>query len=273
MLAPLPRPPEQRRGALTRQCHSKQIDGPKMSEHLTPIRLYEQVVLRLRGEVIAGRLRDGDKLPSENELARHFGVSRTAIREAIKALVEQGAVVVRPGSGTYVARLGERPLRRSLEWLAEAQGSGGDAYLVELRQLLEPGVCALAAQRISEEQLLDLATCLQLADSGRSDPEAFIDADMRFHRTIAEASANPLVGSLLDSVGELLRSQRMKYFSVPSAPERAQRHHRVILEMLVNHDVDGARAAMDEHLQQVARDVEHAALSSLTRKSHRRSRS
>jgi GntR family transcriptional repressor for pyruvate dehydrogenase complex len=80
-------------------------------EHVEAVRLYEVVVERLQKLVIDGQLKEGDRLPSESDLARQFGVSRTAIREAIKSLVEQGVVVVRPGSGTYVDRTDQRPLQ------------------------------------------------------------------------------------------------------------------------------------------------------------------
>ena len=227
-----------------------------MYEQVEAVRLYEVVVERLQRLVIGGQLKEGDRLPSESDLAREFGVSRTAIREAITSLVEQGVVVVRPGSGTYVDRTDQRPLQRTLSWLARIHGLEGDRYLVELRQLLEPGVSALAAERATEEQVSEMRRALDAADLVRNRGEEFVEADLRFHRLIGESSQNPLVGALLDSIGDLLRTQRLNYFSVPGAPERAQKHHRKILRMVELHLPAEAQHAMDDHLRQVIRDVE-----------------
>ena len=232
--------------------------GLGVSDPVQTMRLYEVVVTRLQKEVIEGRLKHGDRLPSEHELAQHFGVSRTAIREAIKALVEQGVVAVRPGSGTYVARTDQRPLQRTLSWMTRVWGADGDRYLLELRQLLEPGVCALAARRATREQIDEMKSIFSSAESWKSDPEKFVEADLSFHRLMGEASQNPLVGALLDSVGDLLHAQRARYVSVPGAASRAQRHHRKILEVLELRDPDAAFQAMADHLRQVVRDVQRA---------------
>ena len=85
-----------------------------------------------------------------------------------------------------------------------------------------------------------------------------MEADLSFHRLIGEASQNPLVGALLDSVGDLLHAQRTRYVSVPGAASRAQRHHRKILEVLELRDADAAFEAMADHLRQVVRDVQRA---------------
>lgn len=232
-----------------------------MYEPIEPVRLSEVVVERLQQLVIGGQLKEGDRLPSEADLARQFGVSRTAIREAIRSLVEQGVVVVRQGSGTYVDRPDQRPLQRTLSWLARTQGAEGDKYLVELRQLLEPGVCALAAVRATEEdvaKMKEAAAEMKRAIKAADSTEIIVDADLRFHQLIGEASQNPLVGALLDSIADLLRMQRLHYSSVPGAPERAQRYHDEIAKIVALHKPDEAYHAMQAHLRQVMHDVEGA---------------
>ncbi|MGA3214878.1 MAG: FadR/GntR family transcriptional regulator [Acidimicrobiales bacterium] len=227
-----------------------------MYEQIEPIRLYEIVVERLQDLVIDGQLKVGDRLPSELDLARNFGVSRTAIREAIGSLVEQGIVVVRPGSGTYVSRADGRPLQRTLSWLARVQGEAGDSYLAELRQLLEPGVCALAAERATEEQISEMNLALDAAHRTRTQPEEFIDADLRFHRLLAEASHNPLVGALLDSIGDLLRNQRIRYYVASGGTKNTERNHRKILDLVAQRRPADAYQAMQDHLRQVIHDAE-----------------
>ena len=227
-----------------------------MYEQIEPIRLYEVVVERLKDLVVEGQLKPGDRLPSELDLAKKFGVSRTAIREAIGALVEQGIVVVRPGSGTYVNQTDGRPLQRTLSWLARIQGSAGDSYLAELRRLLEPGVCALAAERATDEQISQMDAALQSAVHAKKHAEEFIEADLRFHRLLAEASQNPLVGALLDSIGDLLRTQRIRYFIASGSTENTERNHRNILNLVAQRRPEDAYRAMEEHLRQVVRDAE-----------------
>ena len=227
-----------------------------MYEQIEPIRLYEVVVERLQDLVVDGQLNPGDRLPSELDLAKKFGVSRTAIREAIGALVEQGIVVVRPGSGTYVNRTDGRPLQRTLSWLARIQGPAGDSYLAELRQLLEPGVCALAAERATDEQISQMASALKAAIHSKNHAEEFIEADLRFHRLLAEASQNPLVGALLDSIGDLLRTQRIRYFIASGGTDNTENHHRNILNLVSQRRPEEAYHAMEAHLRQVIRDAE-----------------
>jgi DNA-binding FadR family transcriptional regulator len=92
-------------------------------------------------------------------------------------------------------------------------------------------------------------------DRAGQDPDAFIEADLDFHLALAEAAANPLILSLIDSIVGLLREQRMGIFYVHGGPERGQFHHKRILEAVENHDPDKAREAMRAHLRQVREDT------------------
>jgi len=91
-------------------------------------------------------------------------------------------------------------------------------------------------------------------DEARKDPDAFIEADLDFHLALAEAAANPLILSLIDSIVGLLREQRMGIFQVEGGPERGQYHHKRILEAVERHDAVAAREAMKAHLRQVRDD-------------------
>jgi DNA-binding FadR family transcriptional regulator len=95
-------------------------------------------------------------------------------------------------------------------------------------------------------------------DEARKDPEAFIEADLDFHLTLAEAAANPIILSLIDSIVGLLREQRMGIFQVEGGPERGQYHHKKILEAIEHKDPAGAREAMKAHLRQVREDSRRA---------------
>jgi GntR family transcriptional regulator, transcriptional repressor for pyruvate dehydrogenase complex len=199
-------------------------------------RLYEQIVQQIEESILKGALKPGDQLPAERELAQNFGVSRTAVREAVKALREKGLVEAYSGRGTFIGQ------------------QEGLAHLAELRWILEPEIAALAATRIEEQLLATMREAVATMDRSLQDPEIYIEADLDFHLALAEAAGNPLVLSLLDSIVGLLREQRMKIFKVDGGPERGQFHHKRILAATEERDPEKARAAMREHLAQVRED-------------------
>jgi DNA-binding FadR family transcriptional regulator len=130
----------------------------------------------------------------------------------------------------------------------------GTLHLVEVREILEPEIAALAATRVTEESLSELREAVNVMDGAKRDPDAFIEADLDFHLALAEAAANPLILSLIDSIVGVLRAQRLRIFKVEGGPERGQYHHKRVLEAIENHDPAGAREAMRAHLRQVRED-------------------
>src|SRR5205807_1499877 len=130
----------------------------------------------------------------------------------------------------------------------------GSTYLAEVREILEPEIASLAAMRVDEEDLASMREQITIMDGARKDPDAFIEADLDFHLALAEAAANPLILSLIDSIVGLLREQRMRIFKVEGGPERGQFHHKRILEAMEQRDPEKARDAMRAHLDQVRED-------------------
>jgi GntR family transcriptional repressor for pyruvate dehydrogenase complex len=217
-------------------------------------RLYEQIVQQIEESILKGELGEGSQLPAERDLAKQFGVSRTAVREAIKALQEKGLVDAFPGRGTFVTNGTSNSMRRSLDRIIKSGEPDGWAYLVEVREILEPEIAALAAVRASDQDLAAMRDAVQVMDHAVGDSDTFIEADLDFHLALAEAAANPIVLSLIDSIVGLLREQRLRTFRVGGGPERGQFHHKRILEAIKRHDSQGARAAMQLHLSQVRED-------------------
>jgi GntR family transcriptional repressor for pyruvate dehydrogenase complex len=220
-------------------------------------RLYEQIVQQIEESILKGELSEGSQLPAERDLAKQFGVSRTAVREAIKALQEKGLVDAFPGRGTFITNGTSNSMRRSLDRIIKSGEPNGWAYLVEVREILEPEIAALAAVRATDQDLATLKEALDVMDNAGRDSDAYIEADLDFHLALAEAAANPIVLSLIDSIVVLLREQRLLIFRVEGGPERGQHHHRRILEAIERHDPQGARAAMQAHLSQVREDSHH----------------
>ena len=221
-------------------------------------RLYEQIVQQVEDSILQGRLKPGDQLPAERDLAQRFGVSRTAVREAMKTLGEKGLVEAHSGRGTFVTRPSSQDIWQSLNLMIRIEQEEGVAHLAGLRQILEPEIAALAAPRIEEQLLATMRETVAVMDRSLHDPDAYIEADLDFHLALAEAAGNPLILSLLDSIVGLLRQQRSRIFNVDGGPERGQFHHKRILVAIEARDPDAARDAMRAHLQQVQEDSSHS---------------
>jgi GntR family transcriptional repressor for pyruvate dehydrogenase complex len=221
-------------------------------------RLYEQIVQQIEDSIQEGALKPGDQLPAERELALQFGVSRTAVREAVKTLREKGLVEAYAGRGTFITSGTSSSIRVTLDRMMKTGQAEGTQHLAEVREILEPEIAALAATRSDEESLVEMREAVRIMDNAKLDPDAFIEADLDFHLALAEAAANPLILSLIDSIVGVLREQRMRIFKVDGGPERGQYHHKRILEAIENRDPTGARAAMRAHLRQVREDSGNA---------------
>jgi GntR family transcriptional regulator, transcriptional repressor for pyruvate dehydrogenase complex len=218
------------------------------------LRLYEQIVQQIEDSILKGDLRGGEQLPAERDLAQQFGVSRTAVREAMKTLREKGLVEAYAGRGTFVTNETARSMRHTLDRMMRSGPSESAGHLVEVREILEPEIAALAAKRADEEARCAMRESITVMDASRLDPEGFIEGDLDFHLALAEAAGNPLILSLIDSIVGLLREQRLRTYHIDGGPERGQYHHKRILEAIERRDPLGAREAMFAHLRQVRED-------------------
>jgi GntR family transcriptional repressor for pyruvate dehydrogenase complex len=217
-------------------------------------RLYEQIVQQIEESIVKGDLKTGDQLPAERDLAQRFGVSRTAVREAVKALREKGLVEAYSGRGTFITDGTRQAVRQSLDLMSRMGQQEGSRHLAEVRAILEPEIAALAALRIQEPELATMREAVGVMDKAGQDPDAYIEADLDFHLALAEGASNPLILSLIDSIVGLLRQQRLRIFKVSGGPERGQAHHKKILDAIERRDAEKAREAMRSHLEQVRDD-------------------
>lgn len=223
-------------------------------------RLYQQIVEQIEQSIRSGQLKPGDQLPAERDLAERFGVSRTAVREAVKALCEKGLVEALPGRGTFVIDATSQVVKQSLDLLINNSTAEGLAHLEDVREIFEPEIAARAATRAEPKQLSAMRDAISAMERSLDDAGAYIEADLDFHLALAEAAQNPLVLTLIDSIVGLLRVQRTRCFHAPKGPARGQLHHRRILEAVEHHDPAAARAAMQGHLEQVREDSQADAL-------------
>ena len=215
-------------------------------------RLYERIVDQIERRIVAGDLKVGDQLPAERELAEQFTVSRTAVREAIKTLREKGLVEIRLGRGTFVTNRSAGAVRHSLGLFLKAKN--GFAKLAEVREILEPEIAALAATQITEENIAAMTDAVETMETALDNADVFVEADLDFHLALAEATQNPVIPALMDSIIDLLREQRKQTGNVEGGLARGQYHHKNILEAVTQRDSQAARQAMQDHLQQVRED-------------------
>src|SRR5437868_12688724 len=135
-------------------------------------RLYEQIVQQIEESILKGALKPGDQLPAERELAEQFGVSRTAVREAVNALREKGLVEAYSGRGTFVTDGTSQAIRQSLDLMIKIGQPDGSTHLAELRAILEPEIAALAATRAEEQYVTTMRDAVAVMDRARQDPDA-----------------------------------------------------------------------------------------------------
>lgn len=221
-------------------------------------KLFEGIVDQIRERIVRGELTAGDRLPPERELAVSFGASRTAVREALKTLAQMGLVEMTPGRGTVVTDNTSHAMRSSISLMMRVGRLQSPRYLVEMREIIEPEIAALAAERADAAEVAALREAVERMDRALRHSEPYIEADNAFHRTLALATRNPLILSLVDSIVDLLAEQRKLIFSTPGGPERGQVNHKALLAAVERRDVEGARAAMRAHLAQVRLDARAA---------------
>lgn len=223
---------------------------------LTQVRFYEQIAAAIRARIVSGELAQGEKLPNERQIAASYGVSRNVVREAIRTLAKDGLVVVRQGSGTYVADATSQALGDSLELALSVGGvkqNLGD--LIEIRQIIEPTVAGLAAERATPDDIKVLRHEVESMEGAFDDVEAFIAADHRFHIAIADCTQNRLVSMMLFPIVDVLNEQRKRLFFVADSARTAQAFHHRILKAIEKGDAIGATEAMQGHVGQVRRDI------------------
>lgn len=222
-------------------------------EQIRSGRLYEQIVTQIEEKILAGELIAGDRFPAERELANQFGVSRTAVREAMKVLRQKGLAESRPGRGTFVTERTASAVRHSLNVMIQVRKGDTLENLVEVRAILEPEIAAWAALRRDAQDLQALEQAVKEAEA-EVDAENFIASDLDFHRILVAATKNPLLMALTDAMLGPLREQREQTFVASGGARRGNIYHRRILEAVAGGDPAAARQAMQAHLEQVRTD-------------------
>jgi DNA-binding FadR family transcriptional regulator len=221
-------------------------------DSLTSQTLSKRISRELLASIVRGEIPPGDALPSEEELASQFDVSRPVVREAVKELAVLGMVESRQGRSTRVTPIDDwNPFAPELLTARSAVGAVDDFLLelLELRRLIETGAAGLAAVRASDEEITRMARAVEAMDASVADLERFTDGDIDFHNAMLRATGNHLLTRLIDMIGPVLRFGRLISLTRrPEGPVDSQQGHRRVLEAIRARDPEAARAAMREHL-------------------------
>jgi GntR family transcriptional repressor for pyruvate dehydrogenase complex len=213
--------------------------------------LAQRVEAELERLIVESRLGAGDRLPSERELASQFGVSRTVVREAVRALAAKQLVDVSVGRGTVVRMPSPKAAAESMKLLLLMQTDGAGVQKVsEIRHIIENEIAALAAERRTEADLERLAGILDEMRAHVDAPDVYITSDVAFHAALAAATQNELFVVVLDSLVEIMIEVRLLTLRVPDIARLALSYHERILEAVRSGDAQAARAIMDEHMDQ-----------------------
>ncbi|SDH79349.1 DNA-binding transcriptional regulator, FadR family [Pseudomonas flavescens] len=219
--------------------------APKRRQHS----LASDLVTELSQRILLGKIAPGHKLPSENEIVREHGVSRTVVREAISKLQASGLVETYQGRGTFVLERQERSgLRLKVETVSRVRD------IIELRMGLETQAVALAALRRSDEQLAAMRQALDDYQDLLAKDDSCVEADKRFHLLIAEATGNPYFMEIMQHLGSAIiprtriASSERAGSSMVSHGYLANLEHEALLSAIRRKDPDAARAAMWTHL-------------------------
>jgi DNA-binding FadR family transcriptional regulator len=226
-------------------------------------RLHRTLVEALVADIVSGAIAEGERLPSETELAQRFSVSRGVAREGLRGLEERGLIAVKHGSGATVCRASEWDMFSPDVIAAMLAGDRGTQLLadyLECRRLLEIEAAGLAAERATGGDLVALSDALERMTAAAaqtagapSAEDRFHDADVAFHRAVIRATGNRALGRMTEPVHRALAAARRPLARPALRLERSLPEHRRILAAIADGDAEGARTAMRDHLLTVER--------------------
>jgi Transcriptional regulators len=214
----------------------------------TEPRRSQEVAAHIKALIRDNKLKPGEKLPNEMELCGHFAVSRPTVREAVKALVSQGIIEIRRGKGTFVRQtpgISEDPL--GLDFIVNPNMR---LVLIEARIIIEPGVSRLAAQNADDDAIAAIGASVKEMEDIVFQNKVNIEAELSFHRSIAEATKNPVITRIIPIIMESITKT---YKDAPRTTEdhrHALEEHRRIYQATASRDPEKSFQAMHQHLDE-----------------------
>lgn len=228
-----------------RRCGERNLSDMKL--HVVGRRgAVADVLARLQAQITAGEYKLEERLPSESELCKAFGVSRPVVREALVSLQALGLTASQPGIGTFVVSDRVRvPL---------LLGRYSPANVREVRRCIEIPAARLSAERRTDRDVGEMAAILARMEDA-DNPARRNQLDASFHIAIARSSGNPLIVKLVEDLRRVLEEHSLAAARAPYRRRAAAEEHRVVYDAIVDRDADAAAAAMEAHLAAAERSV------------------
>ena len=205
--------------------------------------LAEQVAQKIKDYILEEKLKAGDKLPTETALAKEMGVARSTVREAIKRLESQNILTVRHGAGSFVTDqpgLADDPL--GLDFIEDKERLAFD--LLEVRNIIEPAIAALAAHHATPEQIAEMEQLYNQMEYHILHGQDYLEEDMKFHRAIAQASGNLVAPQLTP----IITASVEVFIEGTHLLQETLNTHKAVLEAIKSGDSTWARDAMTLHI-------------------------
>lgn len=211
----------------------------------------DEAITKIKDMILSGELSAGDRLPPEKELSEKLGLSRSSLREAVKALEIIRVLDVRRGDGTYVTSLEPKLLTEAMTFIVDLHKDETILDIFEVRRILEPAAAAIAASRITPEQLAALRATLDSVDMETS-VEDLVEHDLIFHSLITAAADNAYLASVLDALSSsTVRARIWRGLTQEKAVDRTLSEHTAIIEALERGDAELAKALLTVHISGV----------------------
>jgi GntR family transcriptional repressor for pyruvate dehydrogenase complex len=220
-------------------------------------KVYEVIVDQLKKSILRREIREGERLPTERELAEQFAVSRVSIRQALTVLNEMGLVESRPGGGTLVSNGIKEKILYPLAVVLNVEKEILEEPL-EVRRLIEPEVTRLAAIRASAKDMGEMARIIALQEAKEKQGGLITDEDTLFHEMIAKSTENSILVKLVQFLHQHLKASREQSLIVPGGVGRSIQDHKKILNAITRKDPKAAYQAMVDHLRNVERLIGRA---------------
>ncbi|MCY6960443.1 FadR/GntR family transcriptional regulator [Clostridium brassicae] len=228
-----------------------------MFSTIKTVKVYEEVILQIKGMVNSGKLKKGDKLISERELSNQLGVSRTSVREALRGLEVIGLIDCKQGEGNFIKKDFESNFFEPLSIMFTLNKSSTEEIL-ELRRVIEVETVALAAKNITNEELIELKNLMDEMKRNK-DEELKGNLDKKFHYKIAQASRNNLIVTVLDVISSLIDSfikdARADILKKENDEEIIHYHHECIYNALIKGDAEEAASIMRMHMKLISQNI------------------
>jgi GntR family transcriptional regulator, transcriptional repressor for pyruvate dehydrogenase complex len=208
----------------------------------------DEAIIRIREMITSGGLSPGDRLPPEKELSETLGLSRSSLREAVKALEVIRILDVRRGDGTYVTSLEPRLLLEAMSFVVDLHTDQSVLEIFGVRRMLEPAAAGLAARLATEETITHLEALIDQTDAAAG-IEDLVRHDLEFHQEIVEAAGNEYLSRLVESMSSsTVRARIWRGITQQGATERTIAEHRGILDALRRGDSRLSEALMLTHI-------------------------